>query len=550
MSNKTLTFKNTLYNIIDNGVIGNGWKYVEVLNKKHEFSLPQCLYYKGESMKNLLTYSEYINHLDVGKDFMNDFVKDIFRECYPGSKNPICKVKENLMIGGAAIRLEYLKTIVDMRKDDEYKDKTSDLDAIKNFIIKKLEENNDNYYYWKKDSININATGLKVKFANSLINQVTINPDLKFSDINVPAGINNYTQQKRARGGKVKLSIIKHIQKEEDFDDIKNYIIKTLLSDTSEPVEGKEEGKEEPEAIEGKEEPEAIEGKEEPEAIEGKEEPEAIEGKEEPEAIEGKEEPEAIEGKEEPEAIEGKEEPEAIEGKEEPEAIEGKEEPEAMEENDENEPEIPNRDDPILSKFMGDNKYIVEKNESNISEVGNYLYFEHDLLEKPGNLIVLKKGGNLEENPEFKLYLKKDEKYFKVTYELEGDVKETYNLNEISSSDGKINRLAKLIVRDVIGSKNELDNYESLKTLVEKFNKDEKNKNKTLFRKENENAPPAPESGGDKLNNEQVPQENIVESENNESESSVEVESNETENNVEVENNETENKETDQKSEE
>ena len=100
-NNKTLTFKDTLYNIIDSGYIGNGWNYVEVLNKKHEFSLPRCLYYKGNSMKDLLSYSEYINHLDIGKTFMNDFVKDIFRECYPGSKNPICKIKENLMVGGA-----------------------------------------------------------------------------------------------------------------------------------------------------------------------------------------------------------------------------------------------------------------------------------------------------------------------------------------------------------------------------------------------------------------------------------------------------------------
>jgi hypothetical protein len=198
-------------------------------------------------------------------------------------------------------------------------------------------------------------------------------------------------------------------------------------------------------------------------------------------------------------------------------------EPETVEENDEdeNEPETPNRDDPILSKFMGDNRYIVEKNESDISEVGNYLYFEHDLLEKPGNLIVLKKKGDLKENPEFKLYLKKDEKYFKVTYEVEDDVKETYNLNEISSSDDKINRLAKLIVRDVIGSAYELDNYESLKALVEKFNKDEKNKKKTLFRKGNENAPPAPESGSDKLNNEEAPQENN-ETENNETDQKLE----------------------------
>ena len=97
---KTLTFKNTLYNIIDSGDIGNGWKYVEVVDKKQAFSLPKCLYYKGKSMKNLLSYTDYVNHLDMGKDFINDFVKDIFRECYPGSKNPICKVKENLMVGG------------------------------------------------------------------------------------------------------------------------------------------------------------------------------------------------------------------------------------------------------------------------------------------------------------------------------------------------------------------------------------------------------------------------------------------------------------------
>ena len=97
---KTLKFKNTLYNIIDSGDIGNGWKYVEVIDKKQAFSLPKCLYYKGKSMKNLLSYTDYVNHLDMGKGFINDFVKDIFRECYPGSKNPICKVKESLMVGG------------------------------------------------------------------------------------------------------------------------------------------------------------------------------------------------------------------------------------------------------------------------------------------------------------------------------------------------------------------------------------------------------------------------------------------------------------------
>merc|ERR1711990_230860 len=100
MNNKTIMFKNMLYNVTDNGDIGNGWKYIEVINKKQEFSLPKCLYYKGKSMKDLLSYTEYVNHLDIGKDFINDFVKDIFRDCYPGSKNPICKVKENLMVGG------------------------------------------------------------------------------------------------------------------------------------------------------------------------------------------------------------------------------------------------------------------------------------------------------------------------------------------------------------------------------------------------------------------------------------------------------------------
>ena len=74
---KTLTFKNTLYNIIDSGDIGNEWKYVEVIDKKQAFSLPKCLYYKGKSMKNLLSYTDYVNHLDMGKDFINDFVKEV-----------------------------------------------------------------------------------------------------------------------------------------------------------------------------------------------------------------------------------------------------------------------------------------------------------------------------------------------------------------------------------------------------------------------------------------------------------------------------------------
>ena len=65
-------------------------------------------------MKDLLSYTEYVNHLDIGKDFINDFVKDIFRDCYPGSKNPICKVKENLMVGGAKITNKQFEMILDV----------------------------------------------------------------------------------------------------------------------------------------------------------------------------------------------------------------------------------------------------------------------------------------------------------------------------------------------------------------------------------------------------------------------------------------------------
>ena len=138
MNNKTIMFKNILYNITDNGDIGNGWKYIEVINKKQEFSLPKCLYYKGKSMKDLLSYTEYVNHLDIGKDFINDFVKDIFRDCYPGSKNPICKVKENLMVGGGKITNKQFKMILDVLETDEYKKNTSDEN------IKKIYEKTKN----------------------------------------------------------------------------------------------------------------------------------------------------------------------------------------------------------------------------------------------------------------------------------------------------------------------------------------------------------------------------------------------------------------------
>ena len=134
MNSKTLTFKNTLYNVIDSGDIGNGWKYVEVINKKQEFSLPRCLYYKGKSMKNLLSYTDYVNHLDVGKDFINDFVKDIFRECYPGSKNPICKVKESLMIGGSKISDN------EEEKEPENKEEKENKEEPENNESEKVEE--------------------------------------------------------------------------------------------------------------------------------------------------------------------------------------------------------------------------------------------------------------------------------------------------------------------------------------------------------------------------------------------------------------------------
>lgn len=163
---KTLTFKNTLYNIIDSGDIGNGWKYVEVIDKKQAFSLPKCLYYKGKSMKNLLSYTDYVNHLDMGKDFINDFVKDIFRECYPGSKNPICKVKESLMVGGNITN----HTLIDLL--DGNKNITEDV--INNY---KKETNNDSYNtYFKTIYPNVNQAPKKetITFAKKFLNDVDI----------------------------------------------------------------------------------------------------------------------------------------------------------------------------------------------------------------------------------------------------------------------------------------------------------------------------------------------------------------------------------------
>ena len=207
MNNKSIMFKNILYNITDNGDIGNGWKYIEVINKKQEFSLPKCLYYKGKSMKDLLSYTEYVNHLDIGKDFINDFVKDIFRDCYPGSKNPICKVKENLMVGGASIGDDQLEMILktfnneDDTSDKNIKEKyeatmtgskppkipmsSKNQNAIISFIREGKFENNFNYKN-KKYKVPLIKKGLeqlfnKVKEKLETRKQSNIN-DIKLED--------------------------------------------------------------------------------------------------------------------------------------------------------------------------------------------------------------------------------------------------------------------------------------------------------------------------------------------------------------------------------
>ena len=146
MSNTVVKFKNILYDIIDKGTIGNGWKYIEVINKKSDFSLPQCLYYKGETMKNLLNYTDYINHLDMGQGNIDNFVRDIFRDCYPGSTNPICRVKESMMIGGEnsddepeGKKTEDGETDDDAPTPDEEGDKTAEYRFVNDLYIE--EEN-------------------------------------------------------------------------------------------------------------------------------------------------------------------------------------------------------------------------------------------------------------------------------------------------------------------------------------------------------------------------------------------------------------------------
>ena len=138
---------------------------------------------------------------------------------------------------------------------------------------------------------------------------------------------------------------------------------------------------------------------------------------------------------------------------------------------------------------MGDDKYLVaSKKTEEMPE--NYLYLDYKLLTQSGNPFVLFSSGELAKETE--LYLKREKDYFKVEY----GKKRTFDIDDISRSNEKINRLAKLIVRDVVKTKEEVDKlgegFASLKELVDTFEKDEKNKNKTLFRKGYEDIPPAP----------------------------------------------------------
>ena len=457
MSNKkTLTFKNTLYNIIDNGEIGNGWKYVEVLNKKHEFSLPQCLYYKGDVMKNLLTYSEYINHLDAGKDFMNDFVKDIFRECYPGSKNPICKVKENLMMGGGKISDNQIGKFMNIIKETP----TIRDDDIKKKYFKGMK---------KEEERPVVKVDTLIKLKNEIAGMTEDNiKDLKQENYETY----NIENDPNKSGFNINVKRIKELYKVLPKSNIEEANEKDVEDVKREEEETEEKKEEEVEEVAG-------EGEEAEEAKEEEVEEVAGEGDE---AEEAKEEEEvAGEGDEAEEAKE--EEVEEVVG-------EGEEAEDAKEEEVE-EPVVPPKYEvnKELSEFMGDDKYLVaSKKTEEMPE--NYLYLDYKLLTQSGNPFVLFSIGELVKETE--LYLKREDDYFKVEY---GE-KRTFDMDDISRSNDKINRLAKLIVRDVVKTKEKVnklgEGFTSLKELVETFEKDEKNKNKTLFRKGYENIPSAP----------------------------------------------------------
>ena len=467
MSNKkTLTFKNTLYNIIDNGEIGNGWKYVEVLNKKHEFSLPQCLYYKGDAMKKLLTYSEYINHLDVGKDFMNDFVKDIFRECYPGSKNPICKVKENLMMGGGKIKDTQINKFIGIIE----KNPTISDDDIKVAFLEGMKE--------KERPVVKVETLIKLKnqikdMTEDQINK--LNQKGYFKKYNIKADPNN-------SGFNININKIKEIYNVLPKSKAKEDVV-VEEEKKEEQDDGKEEQDDDKEEQDDGEE-EQDDGEEEQD--DGKEE----EDDDKEEQDDGKEEQD--DGKEEQDDGEEEEEEKGEEkGEEENGGDEEETSPTEEESEVEEEPVVPAKyeTNKELSEFMGDDKYLVaSKKTEEMPE--NYLYLDYNLLTQSGNPFVLFSSGELTKETE--LYLKREEDYFKVEY---GE-KRTFDMDDISRSNEKINRLAKLIVRDVVKTKEEVDKlgegFASLKELVNTFEKDEKNKNKTLFRKGYRDIPPAP----------------------------------------------------------
>jgi hypothetical protein len=469
MSNKkTLTFKNTLYDIIDNGEIGNGWKYVEVLNKKHEFSLPQCLYYKGDAMKKLLTYSEYINHLDVGKDFMNDFVKDIFRECYPGSKNPICKVKESLMMGGGKIKDKQIDKFIDIIQGNPT---ISDGD-IKEKYFKDMKEE-------ERPVVKVDTL---IKLKNEIIGMTEdeIN-DIKQDDYKT---YNNKADPNNS-GFNINVNKIKEIYNVLPKSKAKEDVVVEKEKKEEEEKEKQDDGEEEQDDGEEEQddgEEEQDDGEEEQD--DGEEEQDV--GKEEQD--DGKEEQD--DGEEEQD--DGKEKQDEEEkGDEENGGDEEETSPTEEESEVEEEPVVPAKYEANkeLSEFMGDDKYLVASKKTEVMPE-NYLYLDYKLLTQSGNPFVLFSSGELAKETE--LYLKREEDFFKVEY---GE-KRTFDIDDISRSNEKINRLAKLIVRDVVKTKEGVDKLgeglASLKELVDTFEKDEKNKNKTLFRKGYENIPPAP----------------------------------------------------------
>ena len=471
MSNKkTLTFKNTIYDIIDNGDIGNGWKYVEILNKKQTFSLPKCLYYKGKVMKDLLTYTEYIGHLDVSKDFMNDFVKDIFRECYPGSKNPVCKVKNSLMIGGGDINNPKLINFL-----NENKNITDDL--IENY--EPLNEDNELYQiltaaeYTKGDNLPAKETIQTVKSFLDDVNEDVLNQDELITNYNMENAKNNNNNH-------INALTIKDFLNNEDEKTKNNHkrpaeATSAAATSAAAPAEAAPSAEEKP----AEDAAPAAEEKPAEEAAPAAEEKPAEEAAP-AEAAPAEEAAPAAEEKPAEEAAPAEAAPAAEEAAKPAEAA-----PAAQEKPAEGFLEgivdggvSLYEQNPELSKFMGDDKYLVDSKTTENMPL-DYLFIQHGQLSIDDNPIVLFKSGNLMD--ELGLYLNKENKFFKVKY----DDKDTFNIATISASSEKMDRLAKLIVRDVVQTKQALRHLEGnigkvLNVLVDKF--ENNNKKKTLFR--------------------------------------------------------------------